>query len=83
MQRVVAQNPDLDEKVARWRTGHPAGTLEQAVRDLGISRRNPADKDAQRMIWIILRNAGDPAAVRLGFQAMRTQSLPAATAAGQ
>jgi anti-sigma factor RsiW len=75
MDRVLAQNPDLDERVAHWRAGHPSGTLEQAVRDLNLWHK-PADKDAQAIIWTMLRQRKDPAAMQ-GFHVMRN-----ATAAG-
>jgi hypothetical protein len=79
IERIIAQNPGLDEQVARWRTENPAGTLEQAVRDLGLWPRNPRDSDAQRLVWLALRRLGDPAAARLGFPAMRRQNVPAVT----
>ncbi|HXL93800.1 MAG TPA: hypothetical protein VN969_33120 [Streptosporangiaceae bacterium] len=71
MERVAQQNPDLDEQVAGWRAANPDGTLEQAVRDLGLWPRNPRDADAQRIIWLALRRLSDSAAIRLGFHAMR------------
>jgi hypothetical protein len=75
MDRVLTQNPDLDERVAQWRTANPSGTLEQAVRDLNLWHQ-PADKDAQAIIWTMLRKHKDPAAMQ-GFHVMRN-----ATAAG-
>jgi len=77
LEHVAEQNPDLDERVARWRAGHPSATLVQAVRDLELWPKNPRDADAQRLVWKALRRLGDPAAVRLGFPAMRRQSVPA------
>jgi len=78
MERVTQQNPDLDEQVAQWRAANPDGTLEQAVRDLGLWPRNPRDADAQRIIWLALRHLSDPVAIRLGFHAMRNANVPAA-----
>jgi hypothetical protein len=56
MERVLAQNPDLDERLTKWRSEHRDGTLEDAVRDLEIWPKNPGDKDAQAIVWIALRN---------------------------
>jgi len=78
IERVTQQNLDLDEQVAGWRAANPEGTLEQAVRDLGLWPRNPRDADAQRIIWLALRRLSDPAAIRLGFHAMRNSNVPAA-----
>jgi hypothetical protein len=77
MEHLVAANLDLDGRVAAWRRDHPDGTLRDAVDDLGLWPKNPADPDAQRMIWLALRRLGDPAARRQGFPAMRAASLPA------
>ena len=77
MVRITRQNPDLDKHVAKWREENPGGTLEQAVRDLELWPKNPADADAQRIVWIALRRLADPVATRLGFHAMRAASLPA------
>jgi len=71
IEQVIAQHPDLDRQVTRWRAANPDATLEQAVRDLGLWPKNPRDADAQRIVWLALRRLGDPAAVRLGFHAMR------------
>jgi hypothetical protein len=77
MERITRQNPVLDEQVAKWRAANPDGTLEQAVRDLGLWPRNPGDADAQQIIWLALRRMKDPVATRLGFPAMRGVSIPA------
>jgi len=77
MEHVVAANPDLEERVATWRAGHPDGTLRDAVADLELWPKNPGDPDAQRIIWLTLRHIGDPAALRQGFPAMRAERLPA------
>jgi hypothetical protein len=77
MEHVVAANLDLDERVAAWRGDHPDGTLRDAVDDLELWPKNPADADAQRMIWLALRRLGDPAAARQGFPAMRAECVPA------
>jgi len=78
MERVTQQNPDLDERVAAWRAENPDGTLEHAVRDLGLWPRNPRDADAQRIIWLALRRLSDPVAIHLGFHAMRNVNVPTA-----
>jgi len=77
IEHIIAKYPDLDEKVTRWRAEHPAGTLQQAVRELELWH-NPHDQDAQRLVWYALRHTGDPVAARLGFQAMRRTGIPAA-----
>jgi hypothetical protein len=46
MNRFEKQHPDLEERVARWSEAHPGGSLEDAVRDLGLWP-NPKDRDAQ------------------------------------
>ena len=66
---VEKQHPDLDEQVTGWRTQHPDGTLEDAVRDLKLWSV-PQDPDAQRLVWKVLRDIADPAALE-GFPAMR------------
>jgi len=79
MERVSQQHPDLDEQVTGWRAANPAGTLEQAVRDLGLWPKNPQDADAQRIVWLALRRLSDPVAVRLGFHAMRNMTPAGST----
>jgi len=69
IEAVEKRHPDLDEQVTAWRAQHPAGTLEDAVRDLKLWSV-PQDPDAQRLVWKVLWNAADPAA-RAGFPAMR------------
>jgi hypothetical protein len=59
----------VDPRVAEWRETHPAGTLEDLVRDLGLWNK-PGDEDAQRLAWYSLRRLKDPAAME-GFHAMR------------
>jgi hypothetical protein len=78
LEHVVAANLDLERRVAVWREQHPDGTLRDAVADLELWPKNPADPDAQRLVWIALRRVGDPLAERLGFTAMRRMSVPAA-----
>jgi hypothetical protein len=73
MERVRKQNPDLGERVAGWRSTHPSGTLEEAVRDLKLWER-PGDKDAQWLVWCELRALKDPAAMQ-GIQAMRRAAV--------
>jgi hypothetical protein len=62
----------LNPRIAGWREAHPDGTLEDAVRDLGLWHI-PQDPDAQRLVWYRLRDLGDPAALE-GFQAMRADA---------
>jgi hypothetical protein len=69
IERVKARNPDLGKRVTAWREQHPDGTLEQAVRDLDLWPV-PQDPDAQRLVWKVLRDIVDPAALE-GFPAMR------------
>jgi len=75
MERVIAQNLDLDARVAQWRADHPSGTLQEAVGDLKLWPRT-GDPDAQRLVWYALRRIDDPAALE-GFPAMRTTARAA------
>ena len=63
----------LPELVAKWRSGHPNGTLRDAVEDLALWPKNPGDRDIQWHVWIALKDLGDTAA-REGFPAMRAQA---------
>ena len=66
---------DLPDRVAKWRVGHPAGTLRQAAVDLELWR-NPDDRDIQWHLWDTLKALQDPAAAE-GFPAMRAAALAA------
>ena len=46
MNRFERQHPDLAERIEDWAGEHPDGSLEDAVRDLGLWP-NPKDRDAQ------------------------------------
>ena len=50
MNRFEKQHPDLEERVAEWSGAHPDGSLEDAVRDLGLWP-DPKDRDAQWFVW--------------------------------
>jgi hypothetical protein len=76
LEALQRNNPDLSERVEKWRAGHPAATLRDAVADLGVWPR-PDDRDAQWLIWTILRDTGDREATR-GFPAMRAAAKAAA-----
>ena len=72
LQALQRRNPDLGDRVGKWRARHPTATLRDAVADLGLWPR-PDDADAQWLIWTVLRDSGDPVAAR-GFPAMRAQA---------
>jgi hypothetical protein len=69
IEHAKKRHPDLAEEVTRWRIENPAGTLEDAVRDLKLWSV-PQDPDAQRLVWKVLRDIADPAALE-GFPEMR------------
>ncbi len=50
MHRFERQHPDLAERIKEWAGKHPDGSLEDAVRDLGLWP-NPEDRDAQWFVW--------------------------------
>jgi hypothetical protein len=50
MNSFERRHPDLAERVAEWHESHPGGSLEDAVRDLGLWP-NPRDRDAQWFVW--------------------------------
>ena len=63
MERFERRHPDLAAVLAEWAGDHPDGTLEDAVRDLELWH-NPADPDAQ---WLIWRYLPEGHAARTGF----------------
>lgn len=71
LDRWIAAHPDLDERVANWRLGHPDGTLLDAVTGLELWPRNPHDYDVQWFVWRCLYEQGDPVATAGTFEAMR------------
>jgi hypothetical protein len=50
MNRFEREHPDLAERVGEWAGEYPDGSLEDAVRDLGLWP-NPKDRDAQWFVW--------------------------------
>jgi len=66
---------DLPERVAKWRAGHPAGTLREAAADLKLWR-TPDDRDVHWHLWNTLKTLDDPAAAE-GFPAMRAAAKAA------
>jgi GntR family transcriptional regulator len=50
MDQLERRHPGLAKRVTEWHEAHPGGTLEDAVRDLGLWR-NPRDRDAQWLVW--------------------------------
>jgi hypothetical protein len=60
---------DLPDLVARWRAGHPDGTLRDAAEDLELWPKNPGDREVLWHVWIALKDLGDTAA-QAGFPAM-------------
>jgi hypothetical protein len=50
MERFEAMHPDLAGRAAAWARDCPDGSLEDAVRELGVWHR-PQDRDAQWLVW--------------------------------
>jgi hypothetical protein len=46
----LEKQPQLAEHIEAWAESHPEGSIEDAIRDLGLWPR-PGDKDAQWIVW--------------------------------